>query len=92
MMRAARQAFKDGRISREQLRKARWATLDEAQCARLEKFAREEIAEDEHGAQLIQQMGYSDDDISSQKLFENWDWEKFFDLLLKLAPIIIAFL
>lgn len=92
MMRAARQAFKENRISREQLRKVRWATLDDAQCAKLEQFAREEIVEDEQGAQLMQQLGYSGDAVTSQKLFENWDWEKFFDLLLKLAPIIIAFL
>lgn len=92
MMRAARQAFREGRISGEQLRKLRWSTLDDAQCSKLERFAREEIAEDEQGVQLIQQLGYQDDSITSQKLFENWDWEKFFDLLLKLAPIIIAFL
>lgn len=94
MMRAARQAFKDGKISREQLRKARWATLDETQCSRLEIFAKEEIADDSDGRQLLSQLGYAvtDDELSPQKLFENWDWEKFFDLLLKLAPIIIALL
>jgi len=99
MMRAAKKAQQEGRITREELRKLRWATLDPAQCNKLEQFAKEEISEDDDGIQLMTSLGMvvGQETISSQKLFDgslfaNWDWEKFFDLLLKLAPIIIAFL
>lgn len=95
-LRALKEAFHAGDITREQLRKARWAMLNPSESAKLEQFAKQEIIEDEQGRLLLKELGLtiaSDDDIAVQKLLNiNWDWEKLLGILLRLAPIIIAFL
>lgn len=101
-LRAVKQAYDNGNITREQLRKARWSLLDAQACERLEVFAKQEVSDDEQGKQLLASQNpplspievFDDlDPIIAQRLFNaKWDWERLFDILVRLAPIIIAFL
>ena len=91
-------AFLKGDIDRGQLRDIRSALRDKEKCDQLEKLVKQKVLEDEDGRELLKEM-FSEDQsnpsetLDSQKLINrDWDWIKLLNLLIKLAPIIIALL
>lgn len=95
LLNAARKACENGQITQEQLTKLRRVSLNRRKLDEMERVAKEKVSADPGGAAIITEylkdLPKDATDGQRQELLNiKWDWAKFFDILLKVAPIVIA--